>query len=227
MSTKIKELFDERFDKMEESLKEMKKENSSLKNRVEVLEKENSSLKSKLHDLELHTRASNVRVFGLTPAVDDFNFEDLSEQLYKDVFTPILEGAVRKGRIKTIPPKKRLIESAHPLMGKEGKPRPIICRLVNGFYRTVILQCQREFGVRSRRQGPGPPDSVRPPPLLHPVYEDSSAELYRFKQRLSAQTGIAAAWIAGGAVRFKLTDSDSIKRVRDIFAPIEDIISSS
>ncbi len=212
----------DRFDKIDVHFKELKDENSKLKDRVKHLEEDNTILKTKVHDLELHTRATNLRIFNFTPAQEDYNFEDLAEQLYSEVFLPVLLGAVNKGRLKEVPSRDRLILSAHPLQGKDGKPRPVICRLLNGFYRTLLLQCQKEHGVRSRRPGLDP---SRPPPLRHPFYEDTSAELYKFKQRLAARVEVSAAWISGGSVRFKLTDSDTVRKVRNIFVPIEDIIA--
>lgn len=214
----------ERFNTMENHLKELKEENATLKSTVKVLNDENTALKNKLHDVELHTRSNTVRIFNFSPINDDYSFETLSDQLYDEVFLPILRGASGKKRLKGVPSKDRLILSAHPLPGRDGKPPPIICRLLNGYYRTIILQCQKEFGRRS--ESPNPRDTSRPPPLCHPIFEDTTSELYRFKQRLAAHEGVAAAWIAGGAVRFKLVNSDTVKKVRNIFEPIEDIVAS-
>ncbi len=222
-----------RFDKIDTQFKELRDENTKLKARVKQLEEDNSTLKARVHDLELHSRSTNVRVFNFKPDNDDYNFEELSSQLYNEVFLPVLQGAVSKGRLKEVPSRDRLNVSAHPLQGKDGKPKPIICRLLNGYYRTLLLQCQKEFGKRSRQLGlglglslPFAAATARPPPLLHPFYEDSSSELYRFKQRLAGHDDVSAAWIAGGAVRFKLVNSDVIKKVSNIFLPITDIINS-
>ena len=213
---------DERFDELAGLLKELKKENSKLKERVSHLEKENTGLKSKLHDIEMHSRSSNIRIFNLTPQRDDCGFEELADQVYDSVLLPILQGAVRKGRLREVPTKDRLILSAHPLPGRDGKPRPIFCRLLNGYYRTIILQCQKEFGGRSS-QPPGP--GRCPPPLLFPIYEDSTSELFKFKQKLAAHSAVSAAWISGGVIRFKLENSDSIRKVKSIFDSIESILS--
>ena len=211
----------ERFDEIEEHFKELKTENASLKERVKLLEEENALVKSKLHDVELHSRSTSIRIYNYSPPNDDYNFEDLSDHLYNDILRPILQGAVGKGRLKTIPSRDRLIISAHPLRAKEGKQPPVICRLLNGFYRTIILQCQREFGVRATRSR----ESSGPPPLIHPIYEDCTSELYRFRQRLAAQDGIASAWIAGGVIRFKKVGSDEVRKVKSVFDTIESIIS--
>ncbi len=214
---------DERFNEMNDHFQELKKENSELKKRVLLLEEENTMLKSKLHDSELHSRSANIRVFNFIPQGEDCGFEELSSQLYDAVLLPILHGAVRKGRLTAVPSKDRLIVSAHPLPSKEGRPAPIFCRLLNGYYRTLILQCQKEFGRQYSRVG----ITGRPPPLQHPIYEDSTSELFKFKQKLAAQDSVAAAWISGGAVRFKFQNSETVRKVKNIFEPIENILSTT
>ena len=190
MSTNI----NERFDELDKHFKELKEDNAKLKEKVSHLEEENAQLKIRNHDLEIHSRASNVRIFNFSPTNEDYHFEELADQLYEEVFLPILQGAASKGRLKSIPSKDRLILAAHPLHAKEGKPRPVICRLLNNSYRTIILQCQKEFGMRimrspssaASRPSPASQGPVRPSPLRHPIFEDCTSELYRYKQALAA-----------------------------------------
>ncbi len=158
----------ERFDGTDEKLKQLLDENDKLKTDVKTLQDENTILKTKLHDMELHSRSTNVRVFNFTPQNDDYTFDNLTDNLYDTIFLPILRGAASKGRMKTIPTKDRLIVSAHPLPGRDGKSQPIICRLLNNSYRTVILQCQKEFGLRSSRPH-ADANADRLPPLRSPI----------------------------------------------------------
>lgn len=214
----------DRLDTLETRLKEVTDSNTKLEKDITSLQQENIFLKNKIQDLGQHTRSTNVRIFNFD-CNDDIDFDTLIDQLYDRIFLPILRGALSKNRIKTIPSRDRLITSAHHLPGKDGKPKPVICRLLNSHYRTIILQHQKEFGPRAmesvRPKTPGP---ARPPPLLHPCFEDSTAEMYRFKQQLAAHEAVAAAWIAGGVVRFKLVESDTVRRVKSIYDSIENII---
>lgn len=223
----------ERFDNIDKSLEEIKTENQQLKKDVTTLQEENSFLKQKLQNLEQHSRSTNIRVLNLEIEGITDNYDSLVDQVYEKVLQPILTGAVTEGRLKTLPPRERLITSAHFLPGKDNKPKPIIVRLQNGVYRSIILQSQRKYGVRSdqpqhrsaTRSTQPPRDAARPAPLLHPVFEDSTAEMYRFKQMLAGRDDVAAAWIAGGSIRYKLVDSEVVKKVRSIYDPIESIIS--
>ncbi len=135
----------ERFDEMEALLKTCQDENKSLKVTVTKLQDENTMLKDKVIKLEQHSRRNNVRIFGFDIDRDDRNADSLIDQLYNRAFLPILQGAYTKGRLFEIPNRDKLIQSAHVLPGKEGMSKPVICRLTNNFYRTVVLQCKREF----------------------------------------------------------------------------------
>ena len=219
--TLLTERVDARFDEMAGIFKEMKEENGKLKERVSHLEEENTTLKTKLHNIEMHSRSSNIRIFNFTPENDDYSFEELASQIYDSVLLPILQGAVKKGRLRSVPSKDRLIVSAHPLPAREGKPRPVFCRLFNGYYRTLILQCQKEFGLRAHQ----PPGLDRRAPLRCPIYEDSTAELFKFKQKLAAHSAVSSAWISGGVIRYKLENSDTVRKVKSIFDSFESILS--
>ncbi len=217
----------DRFDEMETLLKTCQDENNSLKETVSKLQDENTFLKDKVIKLEQHSRRNNVRVFGFDIDGDDRNADSLMDQLYNRAFLPILQGALSKGRLQEIPNRDRLIQSAHVLPGKEGKAKPVICRFTNNFYRTIVLQCKREFAPRATRTtSPSSSGPSRPAPLRYPMYEDVSPEVYRFLQQLAANSGIGAAWISGGAIRFKLKDSETVNRVGSIYDPIDQILSA-
>jgi len=150
----------ERFDTLDSTMKKITEANTVLTTKVQVLEQENTMLKTKLHDLEIHSRSTNIRVINFQ-VTEPQDFEVLAEQVYDQVLFPILQGAASKGRIRDIPSRERLIVSAHLLPAKEGHPPPIFCRLLNGSYRSLILQHQKEFGRRRVLGGGG---AGRPPP---------------------------------------------------------------
>ncbi len=229
LSDKLDELTtqqNKRFDDMEEMMKKIKEENTELKTTVSNLETENKSLKCKLNKLEQHSRRNNIRVFGFDIEGDDRNCDAVIDQLYTRALLPVLQGALSKGRLTEIPGKDKLIQSAHVLPGKEGKAKPIIVRLVNNFYRTVLLQCKREFAPKlTRATRTVTADPARLAPLRYPMFEDVSPETYRFLQQLIANSSIGAAWVAGGVIRYKLAGSEIIHRVGSIFDPIEKLLA--
>ncbi len=220
LSTQLTTQQTEHFEKMEELVKGLKDENTKLKTTVDTLQEENNMLKSKLLNIEQHSRRNNIRIFNFKVEGDEQDCEALGDQIYERALLPILRGAVSKGRLREIPSRNRLICSAHLLPGKEGKPSPIICRLVNNFFRTVILQCRREFAPRGMVSAPG-----RAPPYSYPIFEDVASEIFRYSQRLAAADGVDAAWIAGGVIRYRRTGSDTILIVKSIFTTVEELLS--
>ncbi len=176
---------------------------------------------TKLLNLEQHSRRNNLRVFNFEVDGDSNDCETLGDQLYEKALLPILRGAVAKKRIREVPSRDKLICSTHFLQGKEGKPKPVICRLVNNYYRTVILQCRKEFAPR----GTSSLSVNRAPPYRYPIYEDVAAEMFRYSQQLAAHSGVDAAWIAGGSIRYHLVGSDTVLRVKSIFTPVDELLS--
>ena len=218
----------EHFEKMEKKVEELEKlvkglkdENVELKATINTLQEDNLVLKTKLLHSEQHSRRNNIRILNFQVDGDARDGDALGDEIYEKALLPILRGAVSKKRLREVPTREKLICSAHLLPGKEGKPNPIICRLVNNYYRTVILQCKRDFAPRSAAPHP----STRPPPYRYPIFEDVAAELFRFSQKLAAHSSVDAAWIAGGAIRDRLSGSESVLRVKSIFIPIDELLA--
>ncbi len=220
LSTQLSTQQTEHFDEMKKLVKGLKDENIKLKTTVDTLQEENQTLKSKLLNMEQHSRRNNLRVFNFEVDGDARDCEALGDQVYERALLPILQGAVAKGRLREVPTRSRLICSTHLLPGKEGKPSPIICRLIKNFFRTVILQCRKEFAPRGIASVPG-----RNPPYRYPIFEDVATELFRFSQQLAASDGVDAAWIAGGVIRYRRSGSDAIHKVKSIFTPIEELLA--
>ena len=221
LTTKLTTQQTEHAEKMETLVKGLKTEITELKSTVNTLQEENTQLKSKLLNIEQHSRRNNLRIFNFEVNGDPRDYDSLGDQLYEKALLPILRGAVAKKRIREVPPRDKLIISAHPLPGKDGKPKPIICRLRNNYYRTIILQCKKEFAPRN----PSSPTPNCAPLYRYPIFEDVAAELFRYSQQLAAHASVEAAWIVGGSIRYRLSGSDSVQRVKSIFTPVNELLS--
>ena len=174
-------------------------------------------MKNKLHSMEQHSRRNNLRVFNLPIDGDADDNDNLIDQVYDRALLPILRGAVSKKRLREVPSRDRLICSAHYLPGKDGKPKPIIVRLLNNHQRTVIMQCKKKIAPKALT----PPGPGRPLQYHHPIFEDVSTETYRYQQRRAGRPVVTAAWIAGGVIRYRIADSEAVHRVTSVFSPIE------
>ncbi len=211
---------EEKFENLTKLLEESKEEVASLKTTVENQSEEISTLKKKVHDLEQHSRQYSIRVYNVEIEGNASDPNNVVNQLYRKALLPILQGAVTSGRLNSVPDCDSIIETAHTLPGKEGKHKPIICRFFSRRIRTIILQCRKDSAPRA----PPITNSHRPPPFLYPIYEDMASEAHRLLQQLLAHQDVTAAWVTGGTIRFKISDSDSIFRVTSVFDKVDDIV---
>jgi hypothetical protein len=111
----------------------------------------------------MHQRSFNIRIFNFHLEGESNDTRNVMNQVYEKIMTPVLEGAVSKGRLAAVPAVDSLLETAHILPGKEGKPKPIICRFFNRFHRMLFLQLKKEFAPRGQPKSPS-----RSPPYLYP-----------------------------------------------------------
>ena len=210
-----------RFDKLEKMLAASQLENQSLKTALLNKDAEIHQLKVKVNMIEQHNRSTCIRIFNLDIAGDDHDPAVVAEQVYNNVLLPVLVGAASLNKIKSIPPADKLIISAHILPGKDNKTKPILVRLNNAHSRTIIMMHKKAFAPRAAPSSSFTASQAR---YLYPIYEDMTRDSFRVMRALSAHAGVQSSWCAGGQLRYKLVDSDTVKRVVDIYASVEDII---
>jgi hypothetical protein len=212
---------EERFTKMEELLRASQAENKALKEDSLNKDHEIKQLKSKLNDVEMHQRSFNIRIFNFHLEGESNDTRNVMNQVYEKILKPVLEGAVSKGRLAAVPTVDSLLETAHILPGKEGKPKPIICRFFNRFHRMLFLQLKKEFAPRGQPKSPS-----RSPPYLYPVYEDVSKDMFRLMRALASHTLVDSCWAAGGVLKIKMADSNVVQRISNIYDTVDEIIDS-
>jgi hypothetical protein len=211
---------EERFKKLEQMLVNSQQETSQLKEQLVNKDHKIVELNNKINEVEMHQRSYNVRIFNFPLDSEVNDTRNVLSQVYEKQLRPVLEGAVAKGRIKSVPTADQLLETAHILPGKDNKPKPIICRFYNWFYRTVFLQLRREFAPKTNSGGGDGRQTY-----LYPTYEDITGVMLSKMREISNHPTIKSCWAAGGVLRFKLQDSDTINRVYNVFDSMENIVS--
>ena len=104
-------------------------------------------LQAKLNKLEQYNRSWSVRILGMPiPSEEETEPEKVMKHLYDKLLRPILEGAVKKGLLSSIPPVDDILETAHVLPGKM-EVKPIIARFFTKKHPVPGLQAQE--GVRT------------------------------------------------------------------------------
>jgi MbeD/MobD like len=212
---------EERFTALETMLSATQKENVFLKEQLVNLDHEVKQLKTKINDVEMHQRSFNVRIFNVPLDGDVNDTRNVAQQVYNRILKPILEGAVSKGRLSSVPAVDQLLETAHILPGKEGKPKPIICRFFNRFHRMLVLQLKKEFAPCGSAT-----NAARGPPLLFPIYEDVTKDVFQLMRALSSHNLIDSCWVAGGIIRIRKVDSSVIQKVYNIYDTVDTIVES-
>jgi hypothetical protein len=216
------QLQESRFDKLETLLTQSKKENEELREQLRNKDEEILDLRHKVNDVEQHNRSYNIRIFNLPLDGDTHDTRNVMRQVFNKVLSPILQGAVEKGRLHSLPGVEFLLETAHILPGKPSKPNPIICRFFNRYHRTLLMQHKKEYAPRMHSTATG---TGKPPAYQYPIYEDITSDTFRTMRAISSHPEVSSCWAAGGVLRFRLKNSDSVHRVKSVYEPVEKIVN--
>jgi hypothetical protein len=156
-------------------------------------------------------------------------------KVYNLALLPILEGAHRDGKLHSIPSAEQTLEVAHVLPGKPGLPKPIIMRFFNRNLRSLVFQHKKAHapreqhdsssgGARSRRGGEQGEGSSSQGRFRYPLYEDLTQANLAKMRAIAQDSRVQACWTVSGQIRFKLKDSDQVKKVTSILMPLDDLL---
>jgi len=235
-----------------ESLREENKELRSLiKQKDEQLGEMQSTvndLEARLNNIEQHHRGWGARVLNIPLTEEEEADTQLTiQKVFALALRPLLEGAVSVGKLKEVPPAEQVLEMAHVLPGKPGQPKPIIMRFFNRQVRNLCFQLKRDYAVREQprggREGDGPGTSGEergrregergregrgghegPGRFRYPLYDDLTKANVAKMRAISQDERVQACWSVNGQIRFKLKDSNSVKKLHSILAPLDEIL---
>jgi hypothetical protein len=212
----------ERFDRLENLLTETRKENASLKTALHSKDGEILKLKEKINDQEQYVRGWSMRILGLKiPQEDATDPEKVMLHVFKHVLEPIFQGALAKKLVLAIPTPYSIIETAHILPAKKDSINPIIVRFYTRNIRNMLFRLKREFAPKS-----APSTRAEPGRYLYPFFEDLTRINFDKLKAISAHPDVQSCWSVGGVIRYKLKNSDVIKKVKSVFASVEAILKS-
>ncbi len=227
--------YKERFDKLDRLIEEMKKENKELKKQhkemkqtLEERDAEIFSLRDRLNDQEQYIRGWSVRVLHVDiPEEEATDPYKVMKQVHSRVFLPILQGARDRKLIHTIPSAEELLETAHILPSKPGTVPPIICRFFTRNLRTLMFRLKRDCAPRETPEEPAGTRSERSKPgrYLNPFYEDLTRPNFNKFRALSQHDSVQSCWTVNGSIRYKLKGDETIRKVKSVYASVEDILA--
>ena len=197
-------------------------ENTKLKEDLVNSAQENSRLQAKLNKLEQYNRSWSVRVIGMNiPSEEETDPVKVMQHLYDRLLKPILEGAVSKGLMATIPPADAILETAHVLPGKMNT-KPIIARFFTRNIRSLIFRLKKEFAPKEQ---PATDESAKRgnPRQMYPIYDDLTKINFTKMRSLAADKRVLACWSVKGQIKFKCHGEDFTRNVPCAFTPTEEL----
>jgi hypothetical protein len=228
-----------RLTNIEALLKITQKENTDLKADLSSSYEETKLLKTKLNNLEQHHRSWSIRVVGLKiPTAEENNNEAVKHHLYNKLLKPILVGAVQKNIISSVPPVEEVLERAHILPSKKDGPKPIIARFYCREIRALIFKLKKEFapkeetGPTTRRQGSDQQQQQQQQQqnqrartrFMYQIFDDLTRANFSKMRAISNDSRVDQCWAVNGQLRFRLVDSQDVRKVNSIYDSIEDIL---
>jgi hypothetical protein len=205
--------------KMEAQLDAIAAENKELKSMVSDRDAEIRSLKLHLNTIEQYNRSWSVRIMGLPLSAEEERCPvTVKNKIYSNILLPIFEGAVAAGDLREVPPDANsVLERAHVLRAKEGTTKPVIARFYARDLRALVFKHKK---AHAPKHTSGPHKDR----FKFQLFEDLTGTNFKKMRALAADERVAACWSAGGQIRFRLLDDTAIKRVDNVFDPIDKII---
>jgi hypothetical protein len=225
MNEKLSALMEE-MQTLTATIKSVKRENEALKVQLNNQADEIAHLKNELNDRELYSRSWSVRFLNVQlPQGQESNTRVVMDSLYRQLLKPILEGALSKKEITSIPTCENLLETAHILPGK-GPNKPVIARFYSRFWKGLIFQYRREFAPRESNNATNGARGGQPKParMKYPFYEHLTATTFKQLKNIQSCQQVQSVWTVGGVIKFKLNNSETVHKVSSIFDTVESII---
>jgi hypothetical protein len=229
MNEKLSKLMDE-VKTLTSTIKAVKKENEDLKEMVLNQADEISQLKNELNERELYSRSWSVRFLNVQlPPGQETDTRVVMDALYEQLIKPVLEGALAKKEISSIPPCDSLLETAHILPGK-GPNKPVIARFFSRYWKGLIFKYRREHAPREAPAAAAAPSGARggqpkPARMKFPFFEHLTNTTFRQLKSIQNHQDVLSAWTVSGVIKFKVKNSETIHKVSSIFDTVESLTS--
>lgn len=232
---KIINSYSERFDKLEGLLKTAKEENNKLKKGQEEMQKtlderdsEILDLRERLNNQEQYIRGWSIRVLNMQ-LPDDIMSDPrmVIQHVYRRLLLPIFQAAVASGQLNSVPEPEAVLETAHVLPAKPNTTPAIICRFYTRNLRALVFRLKKDHaprlapeptGQRERQRGAGK--------FQYPFFEDLTRTNFSKLRAISQHESVQACWSINGSLRYRLKDDDTVRRVKSVFASVEEIIGA-
>ena len=83
----------------------------------------------------------------------------------------------------------------------------------------MCFRLKKKYATKMDEPGPG--DSLR---YVFPFYEDLSAAVFKKMKEIQADSRVESCWSVNGQLRYRLTGSDTVKKITRVLDPIGSIL---
>ena len=199
-----------------------------------------NSLEIKMNNVEQHHRGWGARVLNIpTTEEEEADPSAMIHKVFDLALKPVLEGAVRLGKLRTVPEPEQVLEVAHVLPGKPGQPKPIIMRFFNRNTRNLIFSLKKDFAVREQDGRPrngggggasggrvdGEQSGQRVGRYKYPLYDDLTKPNINKMRAIAQDDRVLACWTVNGQIRYRLKNDDKVRKLVSILDPLDEILN--
>jgi len=224
MQTQLSKL--SKLDTLEDSVNQLLKENSALKEEVagisaELKKKDEAiqQLTDQLNRCDQDARSKSLRIVGL-PVNLNSTPEAIVDAVYDNIIQPVLLAAASKGEIRenAIPDKQFIIDNAFVIPTKKGASPPVIVKLASQFTRNIIFRYKKDVLPKSLH-----PETHRER-CKYAIFEDLSPGNHALLRSFLDDKRVKSAWSYNGQIKFKLLNSETIYRAKSLTDTVDTIV---
>jgi hypothetical protein len=199
--------------------------NKKLREEIKSKDASINELKLYCNSLEQYNRSWSIRINGLAVTSEvEKDARLMKKKVYDSLLLPILSGAVASGDLLSVPPVEAVLETAHVLPAKANQVKPIICRFVNRDMKAMVFRHKKEFAPREAG-GSGSGPHGKNSRFLYSFFDDLTRMNFQKMKALAADERVASCWAANGHIKYKLVDSQVVKKVSCVLDTVDQILS--
>ena len=196
-------------------------ENASLRHTLEDKNKTIDLLQLKMNSIEQYNRSWSIRINGLAMTSEEEKDGNLvKRKVYDHLLLPILQGAVEQGDLTDVPPVEKVLEAANMLPARDAKTKPVIARFFIRDIRSLVFRHKKDFAPREVDVS-----ADKPGRYVYPFFEDLTKMNFTKMRDIAAHPTVAACWSSRGQLRYKLKDSQTVKKVGCVMDTVDQILS--
>ena len=210
---------------IKEDVKTLQFDVANNSDRITALEREMISVRVNDNAQQQHLRSLTLRLLNLpvSPSESEDNYLSLRNTVYERALKPLLAAAKANKDISTLPQLPNVIEacfrarvSTQP--SPASHPPPVIIKLAGRPLKAAIMKHRKHLSPLLESE-----KTAGAQRLI--LVEDLTPANHKVLSALQARKETSKVWSVDGTVKFVLTGSSSVHSVKNVFLPIEKIIS--